>query len=277
MTPEQRHRKEALIFVEKHSCRSCRNLEKERKEVMEGRLKGRYRYGCSRQGSGFVCGFLDGDEDLETLFCRFWQGQSERKTEKEAQKLEKELDANLQGLFDRWNEWHIRGCPEAKETDGVYLNRLRLAIKGLMERIEETLEESRYPESYYSPLPPEISEDYIADMDGLAKSAERALHRYRNSPDYLWLETYVKEQSKKRKEDERAAVFLDHVKVLEEAVSQNQFLLMKQAVQQAGILAELEKYRRAVLQKEHKAPRRTGRKGKKEMSGQFALFEEKAS
>ena len=87
----------------------------------------------------------------------------------------------------------------------------------------------------------------------------------------------MKEQSKKRKEDEKAAVFLDHVKVLEEAVSQNQFLLMKQAVQQAGILAELEKYRRAVLQKEHKAPRRTVRKGKKEMSGQFALFEEKAS
>ena len=193
--------------MEKHSCRTCRNLEKERKEVMEGRLKGRYRYGCSGQGSGFVCGFLAGDEDLETLSCGLWHGQSEKKAEKEGQKLEKELGESLQGLFDRWNEWYVRGCPEGKETDGVYLNRLRLAIKGLVERIEEAFEESRFPESYYSPLPPEIAKDYMADTDSLVRSAERALYQYRNSPDYLWLETYVNGQKVKGKETEKAAVF----------------------------------------------------------------------
>lgn len=74
---------------------------------MEGRLKGRYRYGCSSQGSGYVCGFLTADEDLETLSCGLWHGQSERKAEKETQKLEKELGESLQELFDRWNEWYI--------------------------------------------------------------------------------------------------------------------------------------------------------------------------
>ena len=265
--------------MEKHSCRNCRNLEKERKEVMEGRLKGRYRYGCSGQGSGYVCGFLAGDEDLETLSCGLWHGQSKRKTEKEAQKLEKELGESLQGLFDRWNEWYVRGCPEGKETDGVYLNRLRLAIKGLVERIEEALEESRFPESYYSPLPPEVAEDYMADTDSLVKGAERALYQYRNSPDYLWLESYMNGQKGKSKETEKAAVFFEHGKVLEEAISRNQYLLMKQEIRQEGILAELAKYRRAVLQKEQKAAKRnkSGQKGKKDMSGQFTLFEEKAS
>ncbi len=265
--------------MEKYSCRNCRNLEKGRKEVMEGRLKGRYRYGCSSQGSGYVCGFLAGDEDLETLSCGLWHGQSERKAEKETQKLEKELGESLQGLFDRWNEWYIRGCPEGKETGGVYLNRLRLAIKGLVERIEEALEESRFPESYYSPLPPEIAEDYMADADSLVKSAERALYQYRNSPDYLWLETYVNGQRTKNKEMEKAAVFLNHGKVLEEAIRQKQYLLMKQEVRQEGILAELAKYRRAVLQKEQKPARRNknSQKGKKDMFGQFTLFEEKAS
>lgn len=265
--------------MEKHSCRTCRNLEKERKEVMEGRLKGRYRYGCSGQGSGYVCGFLAGDEDLETLSCGLWHGQSERKAEKEGQRLEKELGESLQGLFDRWNEWYVRGCPEGKETDGVYLNRLRLAIKGLVERIEEALEESRFPESYYSPLPPEVAEDYMADTDSLVKGAERALYQYRNSPDYLWLESYMNGQKGKSKEMEKAMVFFEHGKVLEEAISRNQYLLMKQEIRQEGILAELAKYRRAVLQKEQKAARRNknGQKGKRDMSGQFTLFEEKAS
>ena len=267
--------------MEKYSCRTCRNLEKSRKEVMEGRLKGRYRYGCSGQGSGYVCGFLAGDEDLETLSCGLWHGLSERKAEKEGQKLEKELGESLQGLFDRWNEWYVRGCPEGKETDGVYLNRLRLAIKGLVERIEETLEEFRFPECYYSPLPLEIEENYMADTDSLVKSAERALYQYRNSPDYLWLESYMNGQKGKSKETEKekAAVFLDHGKILKEAISRNQYLLMKQEIRQEGILAELAKYRRAVLQKEQKAARRNknGQKGKKDMSGQFTLFEEKAS
>ena len=54
---------------------------------------------------------------------------------------------------------------------------------------------------------------------------------------------------------------------------------MKQEIRQEGILAELAKYRRTVLQKEQKAARRnkSGQKGKKDMSGQFTLFEEKAS
>ena len=280
MAPVRRHsRKEAGIFVERHSCRTCRNLEQGRKEGMEGRLKGRYRYGCSSQGSGYVCGFLAGDEDLETLFCNLWHGQSERKPEKQKgkQRLETELGETLQELFDRWNEWYLRGCPEDRETDGVYLNRLRLAIKGLVERIEETLEETQYPECYYSPLPPETAEDYMADTDSLVKSAERALYQYMNSPDYLWLETFVKEQSVKGKSDQKAAVFLDHVKALEEAIGRNQFLRMKQELRQEGLLAELAKYRRTVSEKGNKASGRNSRKGKKGISGQFTLFGEKAS
>ena len=86
-------------------------------------------------------------------------------------------------------------------------------------------------------------------------------------------------QKVKSKETEKAAVFFEHGKVLEEAISRNQYLLMKQEIRQEGILVELAKYRRAVLQKEQKAARRnkSGQKDKKDMSGQFTLFEEKAS
>lgn len=117
----------------------------------------------------------------------------------------------------------------------------------------------------------------MADTDSLVKSAERALYQYKNSPDYLWLETFVKGQSVKGKNDQKAAVFLDHVRALEEAISRNQFLRMKQELRQEGLLAELAKYRRVVSEKGNKVPGRNGRKGKKEISGQFTLFGEKAS
>ena len=131
--------------MERHSCANCVNLEREWKEAAEGRLEGRYRYGCGRQSSGRICGFLAGDGDLETLSCGLWQGRSGRRGK--GVKREKETGERLQELFDRWNEWYQQGCPEAGETDGTYLNRLGLAIKGLTEWIEECLEESQYPES----------------------------------------------------------------------------------------------------------------------------------
>lgn len=230
-----------MILVEKHSCKNCRNLNRDRKEVMEGRLKGRYRYGCESQSSGYVWGFLASDDDLETLSCGSWHSRS--MTKKEKPKSERDWEESLQTLFDRWNEWNLRGCPEGKVTDGVYLNRLRLAIEGMMRQIEEALEECQYPESYYSPLPPEMDESYMADTASLEKYARQALYSYKNSSDYLWLESYLKEQKADRKAREQAAVFLDHAEALEEAISQEEFLLMKQEMRQEGILAELAKYR----------------------------------
>lgn len=265
--------------MERHSCKNCKNLNRDRKEVMEGRLKGRYRYGCESQESGYVWGFLASDDDLETLSCGSWHGRSEsgkRKTEKE-----KDWEEYLQRLFDRWNEWNLRGCPEGKVTDGVYLNRLRLAIEGMMKQIEETLEECQYPESYYSPLPPKMDESYMADTASLEKYAKQALYSYKNSPDYLWLESYLKEQKPGGKARQQAAAFLEHAEALEEAISQGEYLLMKQEMRQEGIMAELAKYRRSVQQKKQKTggkgDKKGSRRGRKGMSGQMGLFEEKAS
>ena len=33
--------------MEKESCRNCRNIDFNRKEILEGRLAGKYRYGVS--------------------------------------------------------------------------------------------------------------------------------------------------------------------------------------------------------------------------------------
>ena len=51
--------------MKKQSCRNCHNIDLNKKEETEGRLSGRYRYGCTVQRSGFICGFIISDEKQE--------------------------------------------------------------------------------------------------------------------------------------------------------------------------------------------------------------------
>ena len=60
--------------MKKQSCRNCHNIDLNKKEETEGRLSGRYRYGCTVQRSGFICGFIISDEKLEALVCPNWKG-----------------------------------------------------------------------------------------------------------------------------------------------------------------------------------------------------------
>ena len=236
--------------------------------MMEGRLKGRYRYGCKIQGSGYICGFLTDDGELETLACSFWHGRSGKKEKKQTHG--KELGEKLQMLFDRWNQWKQQGCPESQVTDGVYLNRLRQAIQSVIKQIEDTCEEEDYPDCYFSPLPPKMAEDYMADKENLEHRARQALERFQNSSEYLWLEEYRKKQEAAGKTTENAKRFFDHVRTLEDALLDKDYLLMKREARQAGLSAELSRFRREILHDER-------RRKRKEVAGQLRFVEEKAS
>lgn len=259
--------------VEKHACRNCENLEKEKKEVMEGRLRGRYRYGCRGRESGFICGFLMEDEELETLSCGFWRGHSGKKAKKPD--AGRQLGDTLQMLFDRWNQWKQQGCPEAQATDGVYLNRLRQAIQSVVRKIEDACEEEEYPDSYFSPIPPVMAEDYMADPSELERRAMQALERFQHSAEYLWLEEYRRKQETAGKTAEDAGRFFEHAEILERAIREKDYLLMKKEARQEGLLAELSRFRREILHKNKKADER--RRKRREVTGQLRFLEEKAS
>ena len=98
--------------MKKQSCRNCHNIDLNKKEETEGRLSGRYRYGCTVQRSGFICGFIISDEKLEALVCPNWKGG--KMEEADYKRLADEFGKRLQTLYDRWNMWKIRGCPEAE-------------------------------------------------------------------------------------------------------------------------------------------------------------------
>ena len=119
--------------MKKQSCRNCHNIDLNKKEETEGRLSGRYRYGCTVQRSGFICGFIISDEKLEALVCPNWKGG--KMEEADYERLADEFEERLQTLYDRWNMWKIRGCPEADVPDGdclLYTSGLSLHKKRVL-------------------------------------------------------------------------------------------------------------------------------------------------
>lgn len=124
--------------MDKHSCRTCKNADFEKKEELNGRLAGRYRYGCSYRKNGYICGAVASDDALELLCCEGYCGAAVIANEKqERDKLLAELDRRMDILFDRWILWKEQGAPGVNATDGEYLNHLRAGLERLRLKMKE--------------------------------------------------------------------------------------------------------------------------------------------
>lgn len=241
--------------MDKKSCINCQNMDRGKRDIREGRLKGKYRYGCSMQRSGYICGFISDDESLELLVCESWNGESE--PELENHKKAKNYGKQLQDMYDRWNLWRERGCPEAEVSDGVYLNRLRQGIELLVKQIERDLEEEEYPDSYYSPMPPMMEENYMADCENIKAVASKAKIEYTRSLDYQFLAAHLHELNNEDKENSEAYRLLCYPAILTEAIESEDWLKMKQVSGLGALYADLAACRKKI--EKGRKPRSSGR------------------
>ncbi|MFR5631431.1 MAG: hypothetical protein ACLUFH_00345 [Monoglobales bacterium] len=260
--------------MEKRSCKNCSNLDVDKKETMDGRLIGRYRYGCSGRKSGYICGFLSDDSNLEVLLCEKWENIRRQRTEQE--RISSDYDEKLQNMFDRWSNWKSNGCPEAEVADGVYLNRIRSGIQFVMQQIEDSLDEAIYPECYYAPIPPIMEEDYMANCGHIEHLAEEALRRYQMNGDCQWLLEHSGTLRNSDKEKSEAYRLLCHVDNLENALHSKDYLTMKRESQQVKILSDMAACRQRIQKKKLKGIERRKQKSQ-ELIGQMDIFEAKAS
>lgn len=262
--------------MEKESCKNCQNLDLGRKEVLEGRLAGRYRYGCSYRRSGYICGVLSEDEKLEKLVCQGWS-RNHSQTD-DIQSIAQGYEEKLQELYDRWNLWRQNGTLEAELTDGMYLNNLRQGIESFLKQIERALPEEQYPECYYSPLPPVMDESYMANGDAIRNAAKRALDSYRKNSDYQWLmEHYYDLPNDDREVGEVYRLFC-HEGVLEQAMKEDDLLRMKQKSCQEGLAAALGLCRKRMEKKLRSGRRKRGKSGEKaQITDQMDITELKVS
>lgn len=246
--------------MEKKSCVNCHNLDRGKQEIKEGRLKGKYRYGCDMQRSGYICGFISEEEKLELLVCESWNG--EIKSGVDNQKLAKNYGQQLQDMYDRWNLWREKGCPEAEVTDGVYLNRLRQGIMVVVKQIECDLEEEEYPDCYYSPLPPVMDEGFMADFQNISVVASQAKSEYTRSLDYQFLAAHIHELNNDDKENSEAYRLLCYPEIIDEAVQSEDWMRMKRVSRLGTLYADLAVCRKKI-EKGRKKKLCSGRKSKK--------------
>jgi len=262
--------------MEKESCRNCKNIDFSRKEVLEGRLTGKYRYGCNYCKSGYICGVLSNDENLEMLVCQGFCGSSQ-KTE-DMRSIAREYEERLQELYNRWNLWRQNGALEAEFSDGIYLNNLRKGIEAFLRQIEKALPEEYYPECYYSPLPPVMDESYMANESAIREAARQALDSYRKNPDYQWLiEHYCNLQNDDREAGETYRLFC-HEEVLEQAMNEGNLLSMKRESCQEGLAAALVLCRKKMEKRLCNGKRKRGKKCEQiQITGQMEIAELKVS
>lgn len=262
--------------MEQASCRNCQNIDYNRKETLEGRLSGRYRYGCDYCKSGYICGVISDDDKLEILVCPGWKGSGRQR--EDIQELSRNYDRKLQELYDRWNLWRQIGAPEAALPDGVYLNNLRKGIQALLKQIEDALPEDDYPECFHSPLPPLMDPLYMADTIKIRKEAERALEAYAKNPNHQWIAEHYAELSNDDPETAQAYRLLCHKKILSEAIQGGDTLIMKRASCQKSLYEELVLCRKRMEKRLHSGKKRRRKNGEKvQITGQLDIAELKVS
>lgn len=257
----------------KASCQNCQNLEMEKKDMMEGRLSGKYRYGCKRRKNGYVCGFLSCDESLELLCCSYWSGKGKKGLN--VRNTPKEYGEKLQQMYDRWALWEKGGCPDAEVPDGMYLNRLRSGIEGLCRKIEAVFSEEEYPESYYAMLPPLMDEGYMANGEVIRENAKKALSVYENHRDYIWLSSHAHEFDNRIEISGEICRLLYHRDMLKEAIQKDELFLMKRESRQEHLISAL-----AVCREKAEALSKKQRKRrvkKEQIAGQIGINGLKAS
>ncbi len=147
--------------MEKESCRNCRNIDFNRKEVLEGRLAGKYRYGCKYCKSGYICGVLSHDEKLEMMVCQGYSGNRQQADDMDS--IAQSYEERLQELYDRWNLWRQTGTLEAELSDGIYLNNLRKGIGAFLRQIEKYCRKNTIRNAIILRSPPVMDESYMAN------------------------------------------------------------------------------------------------------------------
>lgn len=263
--------------MEQASCKNCRNIDYSRKEEQEGRLVGKYRYGCRHCRSGYICGVISSDDKLEVLVCPGWNGDCKKTVD--IQEITKHYDQRLQELYNRWNLWRQIGTPDAVISDGVSLNLLRKGIQALLKQMEDALPEEEYPECYYSPLPPLMDEAYMADVKGISKAAEWEIREYEANVDYQWIVMHYCELQNSDQETGQAYRLLCHKEALEEAIRDGDALAMKRVCGQKHLQDELSRCRKRMEKRLSSGRKRKSRKNgeKIPVTGQIDITELKVS
>ena len=106
-----------------------------------------------------------------------------------------QIQAKIDAEFARWEHINEHGCSDPAWADGFNMNLVRNHIiayyRNLDERQVEAMQVSLFDEAPTPrrPLPPVVSDDYIARPDELLECAQKTLEAMLGSEDYGYLQS----------------------------------------------------------------------------------------
>ena len=106
--------------------------------------------------------------------------------------------AELENLYERWENLYEHGGSDPFWSDGTNLSLLRTQIINCKRKIEEENTMFLLPDAYYRDIPPEVSRNYMARPDEIRENARKAMAIIDANEDLK----FVREQSKNLSEKE---------------------------------------------------------------------------
>lgn len=89
--------------------------------------------------------------------------------------------------FDRWNHIVTEGTTDPFWPDGTNLNLVRRHIINAKQAIEKKMKPEDFPEIYYRPTPPEVSDDFMANAEGIRLRATSLLADCEANKNYRYI------------------------------------------------------------------------------------------
>lgn len=133
----------------------------------------------------------------------------------------------LQSYFDRWDNLYEHGGSDPFYADGSGLNMLRNQIVYGKEAIEKSYSNGDCPEIYYRETPPEVSQDFMVDADGIRLAAKAAMEDYRQDENLQFLLDHADALPPKIAKNLCIGAVIGYATGLESAIAQDDLITMR--------------------------------------------------
>lgn len=140
----------------------------------------------------------------------------------------KDLVKQMEASFRDWEHIKEYGCMDPAWPDGSNMDLVRNHIIYYRRRIEELCKEQGIPlpEIMNRELPPEVSMDYMAQVDVIREAAAEALRLYRADPNFRRLKKIYGQIGNGDKK-QTAVYILGYVRALERAIEADDLVTMR--------------------------------------------------
>lgn len=141
--------------------------------------------------------------------------------------------------FDRWNHIVTDGTTDPFWPDGTNLNLVRRHIINAKQAIEQKMKPEDFPEIYYRPTPPEVSEDFMANAEGIRIRATSLLEACEADKNYRYIKKMREFVSKDDLEKLGIALVIWSIDRLKESVNSGNLVTMRGYMHSEFLLDDL--------------------------------------